>query len=637
MTQETMHFEAEVKQLLHLVVHSLYSNKEIFLRELISNASDAADKLRFEGMKQSELYENDPNLSITIDYDAKARTVTIEDNGIGMSQQEAVANLGTIAKSGTRDFFQKLSGDQKKDANLIGQFGVGFYSGFIVAEKITVESRRAGLPAKEGVRWESAGEGDFTVEPFEKAARGTKIILHLREGEDEFLSGWKLKTIIQKYSDHISLPILMSKEEWDKDTNAFSKKEEKETVNQASALWTRAKNEITDDQYKAFYRHIAHDPMDPVAWTHSRVEGLNEYTQLLYIPNRAPMDLWERDRRTSVKLYIKRVFVMDDAAQLLPNYLRFVAGVIDSSELPLNVSRELLQESRDVKTIREGCTKRILGLLEDLAENQTEKYAQFWKEFGQVLKEGMAEDQQNSERIIKLLRFASTQDGTQSAPISLADYVARMKDGQDKIYYLTAENWLAAINSPHLEIFRKKGIEVLLLTDRVDEWMMSSLTEFEGKTLSSIARGNLDLGSLADSAEKEDQQKISESEDYKALLEKMVTVLSDKAKEIKITFRLTDSPACLIADEGEMSGVLQRLLKAAGQNMPSSKPILEINPTHPFIKNLQKLQQASKNEAFEDWCHVLFDQALLAEGGVLADAASFVKRTNRLLINVDQH
>lgn len=625
MAQETMSFQAEVKQLLQLMIHSLYSNKEIFLRELISNASDAADKLRFEAINNAALYEQDPELKIRVSFDKDARTITIEDNGIGMSREEAIAHLGTIAKSGTREFFSRLSGDQQKDAALIGQFGVGFYSGFIVADRMTVESRRAGLPASEGVRWSSTGEGDFSVETIERDARGTAITLHLREGEDELLSSWQLQSIIRKYSDHISLPIVMRGEKWDADKQTMVPAEADETVNQASALWTRGKSDITDEQYTQFYHHIAHDTQPPLAWTHNRVEGRSEYTQLLYVPGHAPYDLWDRNSHGGLKLYVKRVFIMDDAEQLLPNYLRFVRGVVDSADLPLNVSREILQESRDVKAIREGCTKRVLSLLEDLAENQQDKYAQFWGAFGQVLKEGTGEDHANRERIARLLRFASTHNDSAEQTVSLADYVGRMKDGQDKIYYVTAESWVAASHSPHLEVFRKKGVEVLLLTDRVDEWMLSYLHDFDGKALVSVARGDLDLGALEDAEEKAAKEKTSD--DLKPLVEKMKAVLGEKAKDVRVTFRLTDSPSCLVSDENDMSGTLQRLMKAAGQTMPEFRPILEINPDHALVKRL-----TAESADLSDWTHLLFDQALLAEGGSLEDPAAFVKRTNALLL-----
>ncbi|MEN2672312.1 molecular chaperone HtpG [Herbaspirillum huttiense] len=627
--KQTMGFQAEVKQLLQLMIHSLYSNKEIFLRELVSNASDAADKLRFEAINNGSLFEDDPELKIKISFDKAARTITISDNGIGMNRDEAISHLGTIAKSGTKEFFSRLSGDQQKDAALIGQFGVGFYSGFIIADRITVETRRAGTPASEGVRWESEGAGDFSIEQITKPGRGTDIILHLREGEDEFLSAWQLKSIIRKYSDHISLPILMNKEEWDEEKKETVQKDELETVNQASALWTRSKSEVTPEQYEEFYKHVSHDFGAPLGYTHNRVEGRSEYTQLLYIPARAPFDLWDRNKRGGIKLYVKRVFIMDDAEQLMPVYLRFVKGVIDSADLPLNVSREILQESRDVRAIRDGSAKRVLSLLEELANSedqaQKDKYTTFWTEFGQVLKEGIGEDAANKERIAKLLRFASTHNDSDVQNVSLADYVARMKEGQDKIYYVTAETYQAAKNSPHLEIFRKKGVEVLLLTDRVDEWMLSFLTEFEGKELASVAKGGLDLGQLENEAEKKQHEETQA--EYKELVEKMKTALGDKAKEVRVTFRLTDSPACLVADENELSGNLVRMLKAAGQAAPESKPTLEINPDHPLVQRL-KYEEAR----FDDWSHILYDQALLAEGGALADPASFVKRLNDMLL-----
>lgn len=624
MTQETLSFQAEVKQLLQLMIHSLYSNKEIFLRELISNASDAADKLRFEAIADASLYESDADLRIRISYDAAARTITIDDNGIGMSREEAIANLGTIARSGTKEFFAKLSGDEQKDAALIGQFGVGFYSGFIVADQITVESRRAGLPTAEGVRWQSTGDGEFSIDAIARTARGTSITLHLRAGEDDFLSAWRLKSIIRKYSDHIALPILMAKEEWDQEKQETVRRDEDETINQASALWARAKSDIDETQYKNFYQHLSHDQQEPLIWTHNRVEGRNEYTQLLYVPAQAPFDLGDRNQRGGLKLYIKRVFVMDDAEQLLPTYLRFIRGVVDSNDLPLNVSREILQESRDVKAIRDGVTKRVLSMLEELAETDAEKYTVFWQQFGQVLKEGMGEDHANRDRIAQLLRFASTATDTAAQTVTLAEYVARMKEGQSKIYYVTADSWQAARNSPHLEVFRNKGVEVLLLTDRVDEWMLSFLNDFQDKPLSSVARGDLDLGTLSDD-EKKEQEKTSES--LQPVVEKMKEVLKDKAKDVRVTFRLTDSPSCLIADANEMSGYLQRLLKSAGQKAPESRPILEINPEHALIKRLNA-EQAS----FDAWCHLLFDQAMLAEGGALNDPADYVKRANTLLL-----
>ncbi len=625
--KETLGFQAEVKQLLQLMIHSLYSNKEIFLRELVSNASDAADKLRFEALNKPELYESDSELAIRIAFDKESRTITISDNGIGMSRAEAIEHLGTIAKSGTREFFGKLSGDQQKDAALIGQFGVGFYSGFIVADKITVRSRRAGLPADQGVEWASDGSGEFSVETIDKSNRGTDIILHLREGEDDFLSAWKLKSTLQKYSDHISLPIEMRKEEWDAEKKEMVLKDEEETINQGSALWTRPKSEITEEQYKEFYKHVSHDFQEPLAWTHGKVEGRSEYSQLLYVPSHAPFDMWDRNQRGGIKLYVKRVFIMDDAEQLMPVYLRFVRGVIDSNDLPLNVSREILQESRDVKAIREGCTKKVLSMLEDLAENKAEDYAKFWKEFGQVLKEGIGEDHGNKERIAKLLRFATTANDSTEQTVSLAEYLARAKEGQDKIYYVVAESHTAAKNSPHLEIFRKKGVEVLLLSDRVDEWMLSFLNEFDGKELVSVAKGGLDLGKLEDEAEKKEHEK--QADDFKDLTAKIKESLGDKVKEVRVTFRLTDSPACIVADENEISGHLARMLKAAGQKAPDSKPILEINPGHALVQRL-------KNETthFADWSHVLLDQATLAEGGHLEDPAGFVKRLNGLLAAV---
>ena len=627
--KQTLDFQAEIKQLLHLMIHSLYSNKEIFLRELISNASDAADKLRFEAIHQDNLYEGDSDLHIQVSFDQAARTISISDNGIGMSRDEVISNLGTIARSGTKEFFSKLSGDQQKDASLIGQFGVGFYSGFIVADKITVETRRAGLGQDTGVRWESTGSGDFTIETISKPTRGTTIILHLKEGEDEFLSNWKLKTVIQKYSDHISIPIQMPKEEWDEEKKEMVTKSEFENVNEASALWTRNKSDITEEQYHEFYKSISRDFEDPLSYSHNRVEGRSEFTQLLFLPKKASFDLWDRSKRSGIKLYVKRVFIMEDSEQLMPTYLRFVSGVIDSADLPLNVSREILQESRDVKFIRESSTKRVISMLEELANHEDEakrdEYQLFWNEFGQVLKEGIGEDSVNLEKLSKLLRFASTHNDSDVQNVSLADYLSRMKEGQDKIYYVTAETFLAAKNSPHLEIFKKKGIEVLLLTDRVDEWMLSFLTEFNEKSLVSVAKGGLDLGSLEDEKEKEEQKEVEKQ--FADLLEKMKTTLADKAKDVRVTFRLTDSPACLVADENELSGNLMRMLKAAGQAAPETKPILEINPHHPLFKKME-----GDSEQFEDWSHLIFDQALLAEGGHIADPATFVRRMNQMLI-----
>jgi molecular chaperone HtpG len=623
---ETMGFQAEVKQLLHLMIHSLYSNKEIFLRELVSNASDACDKLRFEAIDHPELFETESELGLLVSFDKTARTITISDNGIGLTREEAIANLGTIARSGTREFFSKLTGDNQKDAQLIGQFGVGFYSSFIVADKVTVVSRRAGVPANEAVRWISDGQGEFTVEKTEKTGRGTDVTLHLRADEDELLSGWKLREILRRYSDHISLPIRMAKETWDAEKSEQVTQEELETVNQASALWARPKSEVTEEQYKEFYKHITHDFDDPLAWTHNRVEGRSEYTQLLYIPKHAPMDLWDREGRRGLKLYIKRVFIMDDAEQLLPSYLRFVRGVIDSADLPLNVSREILQESRDVRAIREGSTKRVLSMLEDLAENKPEEYATFWQEFGQVLKEGAGEDKGNVERLAKLMRFATTHTGDPVQNVTLADYLARMKPEQDKIYYVSADSFNAASSSPHLEIFRKKGIEVLLMTERVDEWMLSHMREFEGKQLVSIAKGGLDLNDLTDTEEKKRQEEVAEQ--FKPVVERLQRALEARVKEVRVTSRLVDSPACVVVGEHELSPHLLRMLKAAGQETPDVKPVLEINPEHPLIGRIRDAADAD----FDDWALVLLDQAMLAEGAQIADPAAFVKRMNHLLL-----
>ncbi|MFV5216156.1 molecular chaperone HtpG [Azonexus caeni] len=626
-SRETLGFQTEVKQLLHLMIHSLYSNKEIFLRELISNASDACDKLRFEALNNAALYGDDSELKIRIAFDKAARTITISDNGIGLSREEAIAHLGTIAKSGTKEFFSALTGDQAKDAHLIGQFGVGFYSSFIVADKVTVVSRRAGLDAAQAVRWESAGEGDYTVEMVEKASRGTDVILHLRDGEDDFLSSWKLKSIIRKYSDHITLPILMKKEEWKDGEQVMT--DEDETVNQANALWARSKSEISDEQYAEFYKHVAHDFEEPLCWTHAKVEGKQEYTQLLYIPARAPFDLWDRNARHGIKLYVRRVFIMDDAEKLMPLYLRFVRGVVDSADLPLNVSREILQESKDIDNIRSGCTRKVLSLLEGMASSddaaEKEKYAKFWEAFGAVLKEGVGEDFANKDKIAGLLRFASTHGDGDKQVVSLADYIGRMKEGQEKIYYVTADSFNAAKNSPHLEIFRKKGIEVLLLSDRVDEWVVGHLTEFEGKSLQSVAKGGLDLGQLEDEAEKKEAEKAAD--EFKELLDKVKGALGERVKEVRITHRLTDSPSCLVADEHDPSGNLARMLKAAGQPIPAAKPILEINPQHPAVLRLKY-----EESRFDDWAALLFEQATLAEGGQLDDPAGFVKRINDLML-----
>ncbi len=626
MSKQTLSFQAEVAQLLKLVTHSLYSNPDIFLRELVSNASDACDKLRFEGLNHPELYEDAPDLDVRVSFDKAAKTITIIDNGIGLSQIEAVEHLGTIAKSGTRDFMAKLSGDQKNDAQLIGQFGVGFYSGFIVADRITVESRRAGLPVAEGVRWSSAGTGDFEVETIERKERGTSVILHLKDDASEYLNTWKLKSIISKYSDHISLPILMKEETWKEGENGqpgeMVTSDEWETVNQAAALWTRAKKDITQEQYDEFYKQISYDSQSPLATTHNRVEGATEYTQLLYIPAKAPMDLFNRDKAAGVKLYVKRVFIMDDAQALLPVYLRFVKGVVDSADLPLNVSRELLQESRAVKAIREGCTKRVLSMIEDLAANEPEKFAAFYAEFGAVLKEGLGEDFANRDRLAKLLRFASST--TDTVTVGFADYKARMKEGQHAIYYITADTQAAGKNSPQLEIFRKKGIEVLLMTDRVDEWALNYLHEFDGTPLQSVAKGAVDLGKLQD----EDEKKAAEEAQaqFKPMLDKLKETLKDKASDVRATTRLVDSPACLVVQEGDMSTQLARMLKQAGQAAPEVKPILEINAQHPLVKKLEG------SEHFDDLAHILFDQALLAEGGMPDDPSAYVKRVNALLV-----
>ena len=633
MSKETLSFQTEVKQLLHLMIHSLYSNRDIFLRELISNASDACDKLRVQALQNPELFEGDGELRIRLSVDKDARTITISDNGIGLSREEAIDHLGTIAKSGTKEFFKNLTGDDSKDSNLIGQFGVGFYSAFIVADHVTVVSRRAGLAATDGVRWESDGSGEFSVQPVERAERGTDVILHLRpkEGEgdeakshDDLLEHWTIKEILKRYSDHIGIPIEMKKRDWDDKKNEYVVSDEWETVNQASALWTRAKSEITDDQYKKFFEGLSFGSGEPMAWTHNRVEGRTEYTQLLYLPSKAPFDLWDRQQRHGLKLYVKRVFIMDDAEQLLPSYLRFVRGVVDSADLPLNVSREILQESRDIKAIREGCTKRILSLLEDIAANKPEDYATFWKEFGQCLKEGFGEDFANRDKLSGLMRFySSTQEG--DAPsVSLANYVSRMKDGQEKIYVVTADSLAAAKASPHLEVFKKKGIEVLLLADRIDEWMLNFLTEFDGKSIQSVSKGALDLGKLAD----DDTKPAKETEkQYKPIVEKAQKVLGEKVKEVRITRRLTDSACCLVSDEHDMSGHLERLLKQAGQKAPDRKPILELHPEHPLVKALSE-----DSASFDDLVWVLFDQALLAEGGQPEDPAAFVKRLNGFLL-----
>ncbi|HRX60718.1 MAG TPA: molecular chaperone HtpG [Candidatus Competibacter sp.] len=624
--KETLGFQAEVQQLLRLVAHSLYSHKEVFLRELISNASDACDKLRFEALTDSALYENDPELKIRVSFDKDARTITIADNGIGMDRQEVIDNIGTIARSGTRQFMQKLTGDQAKDANLIGQFGVGFYSSFIVADKVVLFTRRAGMSAEHGVRWESNGEGEYTLETVDKPTRGTEVILYLREDEAELLNEWQLRSIITKYSDHITLPVIMPVQKFSEDKDAPPKIED-ERINQAAALWARPKQEITEEEYKEFYKHVGHDFEEPLTWTHSRVEGKLEYTSLLFIPGRAPFDLWDRDQRHGVKLYVQRVFIMDDAEHLMPRYLRFVRGVIDSNDLPLNISREILQNSKVVDGIRAGSVKKVLGLLEDIAANDAEKYGKFWKEFGRALKEGPAEDYGNREQIAKLLRFASTHTDSAEQTISLTDYIGRMKEGQDKIYYITGESFAAAKNSPHLEIFRKKGLEVLLLTDRVDEWLMSHLNEFEGKPFQSVAKGALDLDKIASEEEKQEQKQAEDQ--FKDLLARVKEVLGDQVKEVRISSRLTDSPACLVVDEHALSAHLERLLRDAGQSVPTSKPYLELNPHHPLVARLQGETDTGR---FGDLTHLLFEQAMLAEGGQLEDPASFVKRLNALLL-----
>ncbi|MBK8533860.1 MAG: molecular chaperone HtpG [Candidatus Competibacteraceae bacterium] len=626
--KETLGFQAEVQQLLRLVAHSLYSHKEVFLRELISNSSDACDKLRFEALTDNALYESDPDLQIRVSFDKDARTITVADNGIGMDRQEVIDNIGTIARSGTRQFMQKLSGDQTKDANLIGQFGVGFYSSFVVADKVVLLTRRAGMGPEHGVRWESNGEGEYTLETVDKPARGTEVILHLREDDADLLNEWQLRTIITKYSDHITLPVMMPVQKFSEDKDAPPTIEE-ERINQAAALWARPKQEIKEEEYKEFYKHVSHDFEEPLAWTHNRVEGKLEYTSLLFIPARAPFDLWDREQSHGVKLYVQRVFIMDDAEHLMPRYLRFVRGVIDSNDLPLNISREILQGSKVVDGIRAGSVKKVLSLLEDLAGNDAGKYAKFWKEFGRALKEGPAEDYGNRDQIAKLLRFASTHTDSAEQTVSLSDYLGRMKEGQDKIYYIVADSFAAAKNSPHLEIFRKKGLEVLLLTDRVDEWLMSHLNEFESKSLQSVAKGALDLDQIASEEEKQEQKQAEDQ--FKELLARVKTVLGDKVNEVRISSRLTDSPACLVVDEHALSAHLERLLRDAGQSVPMSKPYLELNPHHPLITRLKDEPDTGR---FGDWTHLLFEQAVLAEGGQLEDPASFVKRLNGLLLTI---
>jgi len=620
--KETLSFQTEVKQLLNLMIHSLYSNKEIFLRELVSNASDACDKLRFEALSDSALYEGQEDLGITVDFDNEAKTVTISDNGIGMNREEVIANIGTIANSGTKKFLDNLTGEQAKDAEMIGQFGVGFYASFIVADNVVVETRRAGLGAEHGVRWVSTGEGEFDLENIEKADRGTTITLHLKKDEEEFADGWRLRSIINKYSDHISLPISMKKND-----DEGKPTDELEAVNKASALWVRPKSEIKDEEYKEFYKHVAHDFDEPLSWLHNRVEGTQEYTTLFYIPKRAPFDMFERDQKNGIKLYVKRVFIMDDADQLMPNYLRFIKGVVDSDDLPLNISREILQKNKHIDTIRGASIKKILGHLEKMAKNNAEDYATFWKEFGRVLKEGPAEDAGNKEKIAKLFRYASTANDSDVENVSLDDYISRMKEGQDKLYYITGDSYAAVKNSPHLELFKKKDIEVILMHDRVDEWMMSYLQEYDGKSFVNIAKGELDLGNLED---KEDKKKAEKAQkDNKKLLEQMKEGLGDKVKEVRVSTRLTDSPSCLVVEQQDMAVSMQKILKQAGHEVPNVEPILEINIEHPLVKRLSDEQDDDK---FKDWSHLLFDQAMLSEGGQLEDPVAFVTRMNQLLL-----
>lgn len=624
--KETLGFQTEIKQLLDLMIHSLYSNKEIFLRELISNASDAADKLRFLSLSDEGLYEGDAELKIWVNFDKEARTITISDNGIGMSREEVIENIGTIAKSGTQQFLKSLTGDQVKDRQLIGQFGVGFYSAFIIADRVSLTTRRAGVTAEHGVHWESAGEGEYSIETMESARRGTTITLHLREGEDELLNDYRLRSIIKKYSDHITLPIIMQKTVHNEDESVTI---EDEVVNSAQALWVRSKNEVTEEEYVEFYKHVSHDFDAPLTHVHVKVEGNNEYNALLFVPGRAPFDLWDRTQRRGVKLYVRRVFIMDDSEQLLPAYLRFIRGVIDCGDLPLNISREILQNNKQIDNIRSGVVKKVLGALEHLAKDEVEKYEKFWQEFGRTFKEGVIDDFSNKQRIAKLLRFASTHDDNATPKISLEEYVSRMKEGQQKIYYITAENFTAASHSPHLEIFRKKGIEVLLLSEQIDEWVVTHLTDFEGKPLQSITKGELDLGDLADAEEQKQVEQVAT--EMKPLIERLKTALGDKVKEVRVTGRLTQSPACLVADSQGMDSSLERLLKAAGQAVPSSKPIMEVNPQHAIIKRMNSETHEGK---FQDWALILLDQALLSEGGHLDDPAAFVQRVNEMLVNM---
>ena len=630
--KETLGFQTEVKQLLHLMIHSLYSNKEIFLRELISNASDAVDKLRFEALAKPELLEGGAELKIRVSFDKEAKTVTLEDNGIGMSRDEAVAHLGTIAKSGTADFLKHLSGDQKKDSHLIGQFGVGFYSAFIVADRVDVFTRRAGLPASEGVHWESHGEGEFSVASIDKPERGTRIVLHLKKGEDEFADGWRLRNIIKKYSDHIALPIELPREfhgeEQDKPADV-KVESEWETVNRASALWTRPRAEIKDEEYQEFYKHVAHDFDNPLSWSHNKVEGKLEYTSLLYVPGRAPFDLYQRDASKGLKLYVQRVFIMDQADEFLPLYLRFIKGVVDSNDLSLNISREILQKDPIIDSMKSALTKRVLDMLEKLAKNEPEQYRAFWKNFGQVLKEGPAEDFANKEKIAGLLRFASTQDASGEQVVALADYLGRMKEGQDKLYYLTGESYAQVKNSPHLEVFRKKGIEVLLLTDRIDEWLMSYLTEFDGKSFVDVARGDLDLGKLDSEEDKQAQEEVAKAKE--GLTERLKTALGEQVADVRVSHRLTDSPAILAIGEQDLGLQMRQILEASGQKVPESKPIFEFNPSHPLI---ERLDAEPDEERFADLSHILFDQAALAAGDSLKDPAAYVQRLNKLLVEL---
>jgi len=645
--KETLNFQTEAKQLLHLMIHSLYSNKEIFLRELISNASDACDKLRFEAIANDALYEGNSELKIRVSIDQEAKTITIQDNGIGMTRDETIENIGTIANSGTKKFLEKMTGDETKDANLIGQFGVGFYSSFIVADKVTLVTRKAGVDTDQGVQWQSSAEGDFTIENLEVAEHGTSVTLHLKDDESEFLEDYRVRSVISKYSDHITLPIVMLKEvipeieDKDDDKKDESKKDKSkkdgptevtykdETINQASALWVRSKSDIKEEEYNDFYKSLSYDYNDPMLCMHNRVEGTQSYTTLLYVPTKAPFDLWDREKAHGIKLYVKRVFIMDDSDQLMPSYLRFIKGIVDSDDLPLNISREILQKNKQIDTIRNGSVKKVLGQLEKLAKNDNDKYLEFWKEFGNVIKEGPSEDNANKDKIAKLLRFGSTKENTEVQNVSLTEYISRMKDGQNKIYYITADSFASAKNSPHLEIFRTKDIEVLLLWDRVDEWMMSYLTEFDGKSFESVAKGDLDLGDLED---KEDKEKVEKAADeYKSLIEHMKKTLDGKVKEVRITNRLTKSPSCLVVEQQDMALNMQKLLKQAGHQVPDLQPTLEINPKHPLV---ERLNTETDDSRFDDWAFLLFEQALLSEGGQLEDPVSFVSRMNDLLLTL---